>query len=146
MSYGRREADQLDATFFALAHPTRRALLARLAKGEASVQELATPFRMSQPAISKHLKVLEQAGLVSMGKEAQKRPRRIEAKPLAEATKWLERYRKLWEGNYKRLDDLLGEMSYEATAMKSGSAKKEKGNGTKTGNGKRTKDRSKRRS
>jgi len=100
----------LDATFAALADPTRRAILARLASGEASVGELAKPFSMSQPAISKHLKVLERAGLVSRGRDAQRRPRRLEAKPLAEATEWLERYREFWEGNYQRLDALLEEM------------------------------------
>jgi DNA-binding transcriptional ArsR family regulator len=101
---------QLDATFAALADPTRRAILARLASGEASVSELAEPFDMSQPAISKHLKVLERAGLVSMGKDAQRRPRRLEARPLAEATRWLEGYRQFWEESYRRLDVLLGEM------------------------------------
>ena len=101
---------QLDATFAALADPTRRAILARLAKGDASVMELAEPFAMSQPAISKHLKVLEQAGLVSRGRDAQRRPRRLEAKPLAEATEWLERYRQFWEGNFRRLDALLDEL------------------------------------
>jgi len=100
----------LDATFAALADPTRRAILARLATGEASVTELAAPFKMSQPAISKHLKVLERAGLVSRGRDAQRRPRRLEAKPLAEATEWLERYREYWEGNYQRLDALLKEL------------------------------------
>ncbi len=100
----------LDATFAALADPTRRAILARLASGQASVNELAAPFTMSQPAISKHLKVLERAGLISRSREAQRRPRRIEAQPLAEATEWLERYRKLWEGNFKRLDALLAEL------------------------------------
>ncbi len=99
--------DRLDATFAALADPTRRAILARLASGEASVGELAEPFEMSQPAISKHLKVLERAGLVSMGRDAQRRPRRLEARPLEEATAWLERYRKFWEGQYQRLDALL---------------------------------------
>jgi DNA-binding transcriptional ArsR family regulator len=103
-------ADQLDATFAALADPTRRAILARLASGQASVTELAAPFAMSQPAISKHLKVLERAGLVSGGREAQRRPRRIEAKPLADATGWLERYRQIWEGNYQRLDAVLEEL------------------------------------
>ena len=103
-------ADRLDATFAALADPTRRAILARLASGQASVTELAKPFAMSQPAISKHLKVLERAGLVSRGREAQRRPSRLEAKPLAEATKWLERYRRYWEGNYQRLDALLAEL------------------------------------
>ena len=102
--------DRLDATFTALADPTRRAILARLASGQASVTELSKPFSMSQPAISKHLKVLERAGLVSRGREAQRRPRRLEAKPLAEATKWLERYRRYWEGNYQRLDALLEEL------------------------------------
>jgi DNA-binding transcriptional ArsR family regulator len=100
----------LDATFAALADPTRRAILARLASGEASVRELAKPFSMSQPAISKHLKVLERAGLISRGLDAQRRPRRLEAKPLAEATAWLERYREFWEGNYQRLDALLEEV------------------------------------
>jgi len=101
---------RLDATFAALADPTRRAILARLASGEASVTELAAPFAMSQPAISKHLKVLERAGLVSRGQDAQRRPRRLEPKPLAEATEWLERYRRFWEGNFKRLDALLDEL------------------------------------
>lgn len=100
----------LDATFAALADPTRRAIIARLASGEASVRELAKPFSMSQPAISKHLKVLERAGLISRGQDAQRRPRRLEAKPLEQATEWLERYREFWEGNYQRLDALLDEM------------------------------------
>lgn len=101
---------RLDATFMALADPTRRGILARLARGEASVNELAEPFALSQPAISKHLKVLELAGLVSRGRDAQRRPRRIEASRLAEATGWLERYRHLWEGNFQRLDALLDEL------------------------------------
>jgi DNA-binding transcriptional ArsR family regulator len=103
-------SDRLDATFAALADPTRRAILARLASGEASVTELARPFAMSQPAISKHLKVLERAGLISRGRAAQRRPCRIEARPLAEATGWLERYRRIWEGNFQRLDALLDEL------------------------------------
>jgi DNA-binding transcriptional ArsR family regulator len=103
-------ADPLDATFAALADPTRRAILARLASGEASVTELAKPFAMSQPAISKHLKVLERAGLISGGREAQRRPRRIEGEALAAATGWLERYREVWEGNFQRLDTLLEEL------------------------------------
>src|SRR5882672_7651171 len=103
-------SQRLDATFAALADPTRRAILARLASGEASVTELAKPFAMSQPAISKHLKVLERAGLISRGQDAQRRPRRLEPKPLADATDWLERYRQLWEGNYKRLDAVLQEL------------------------------------
>ena len=100
----------LDATFAALADPTRRAILARLATGEASVAELAEPFDMSQPAISKHLKVLERAGLISRGREAQRRPRRLEPRPLADATDWIERYRRIWEENYKRLDAVLQEL------------------------------------
>jgi DNA-binding transcriptional ArsR family regulator len=101
---------QLDATFAALADPTRRAILGRLASGEATVNELAEPFSMSQPAISKHLKVLERAGLISRGRDAQRRPRRLEARPLAEASAWLERYREFWEANFQRLDALLKEM------------------------------------
>ena len=100
----------LDATFAALADPTRRAILARLADGEATVTELAEPFDMSQPAISKHLKVLERAGLITRGRQAQRRPRKLEPRPLAEATDWIERYRKIWEGNYKRLDAVLEEL------------------------------------
>jgi DNA-binding transcriptional ArsR family regulator len=103
-------SERLDATFAALADPTRRAILARLALGQASVTELAEPFAMSQPAISKHLKVLELAGLISRGLDAQRRPRRLEAVPLAQATEWLENYRKFWEGSFQRLDVLLDEM------------------------------------
>src|SRR5258708_835844 len=95
---------RLDATFPALAPSTPPALLPPRASGEAAVTELAAPFRMSQPAISKHLKVLERAGLISRGRDAQRRPRRLEARRLAEATRWLERYRRFWEGNYRRLD------------------------------------------
>src|SRR6478735_2134845 len=101
---------RLDATFAALADPTRRAILARLASGEASVSELSEPFAMSQPAISKHLKVLEKAGLISRGRDAQRRPRRLEAAPLAAATEWLENYRQFWEASYERLDALLEEL------------------------------------
>jgi len=101
---------RLDATFAALADPTRRAILARLALGEISVMELAEPFAMSQPAISKHLKVLERAGLVSRGRDAQRRPVRLEAQPLAEANGWLESYREFWEASYQRLDTLLDEL------------------------------------
>src|SRR5215471_17519409 len=96
------ESSYLDATFAALADPTRRAILARLASGEASVNELAEPFAMSQPAISKHLKVLERAGLISRGRDAQRRLSRIEGKPLAEASRWLENYRQIWEANFQR--------------------------------------------
>jgi DNA-binding transcriptional ArsR family regulator len=107
---GYESSERLDATFAALADPTRRAILARLASGEASVTELAKPFRMSQPAISKHLRVLERAGLIRRGRDAQRRPRRLEAKPLAEASDWLERYRQFWEKRFQRLDALLDEM------------------------------------
>jgi DNA-binding transcriptional ArsR family regulator len=104
----------LDATFLALADPTRRAILARLAQGEASVSELAEPFDMSQPAVSKHLKVLERAGLITVGHDAQRRPRRLDARPLAAASDWLERYREVWEASYSRLDALLEELQQEA--------------------------------
>lgn len=107
---------RLDATFAALADPTRRAILARLVTGEASVNELARPFDMSQPAISKHLKVLEGAGLISRGRDAQRRPCRLSAQPLADASEWLERYRKIWEANFARLDNLLEEMKAEERA------------------------------
>ena len=103
-------SERLDATFTALADPTRRAILARLIQGEASVMELAEPFAMSQPAISKHLKMLERAGLISRGRDAQRRPCRIEGEAMAEAVNWLEEYRKVWEGNYRRLDGLLAEL------------------------------------
>jgi DNA-binding transcriptional ArsR family regulator len=106
-------SSRLDATFAALADPTRRAILARLASGQASVMELARPFAMSQPAISKHLKVLERAGLIARGRDAQRRPCRLVAKPLAEANQWLENYRKNWEENFGRLDQLLDEMKAE---------------------------------
>ncbi len=102
--------DPLSQTFAALADPTRRSILSRLAKGTATVAELAKPFAISQPAISKHLKVLEKAGLITRGRDAQCRPRAIEAKPLKEADEWLENYRKLWEANFARLDDLLDEL------------------------------------
>ena|SRR5437867_2046827 len=102
--------DRLDATFAALADPTRRAILARLATGEASVSELAKPFAMSQPAISKHLKVLEHAGLISRSRDAQRRPCRLEPLPLVDASGWIDRYREIWEQNFRRLDALLEEM------------------------------------
>lgn len=113
IGYMMTSANRLDATFAALADPTRRAILARLALGEASVNELAEPFSMSQPAISKHLKVLENAGLISRGRDAQRRPCRLEAKALAEATGWLEGYRQFWEGSFQRLDILLEELQEE---------------------------------
>ena len=109
-SYTKETSHRLDMTFAALANPTRRAILARLASGEVSVNELAEPFSMSQPAVSRHLKVLERAGLISAGSDAQRRPRKLEAVPLAEATEWLEGYRQFWEASFARLDDLLGEM------------------------------------
>ena len=101
---------RLDATFLALADPTRRAILARLAHGEASVTELAAPFRISQPAISKHLKVLERAGLVRVGQDAQRRPRRLDTEALQAAGVWIEQCRAEWEANYQRLDRLLAEL------------------------------------
>ena len=113
MGYSSSNSGRLDATFAALADPTRRAILARLASGEASVSDLAKPFEMSQPAISKHLKVLERAGLISKGLDKQRRPRRIEAAPLREANEWLEKYREFWEARYEKLDDLLEEMKAE---------------------------------
>jgi len=103
-------SQRLDATFLALADPTRRAILARLALGDASVTELVKPFPISQPAVSKHLKILERAGLISIGQDAQRRPRRLEGKPLAEVSAWLEPYRAAWEASFERLDGLLEEM------------------------------------
>jgi DNA-binding transcriptional ArsR family regulator len=112
-------------TLKALADPTRRAILARLATGEASVTELAQPFAMSQPAISKHLKVLERAGLISRWRDAQRRPCRMEVGPLVEATAWIERYREIWEANYQRLDELLDEL--KAVRGESSHRSKDKG-------------------
>lgn len=118
-------SQHLDVTFAALADPTRRAILARLAsKGEASVLELAKPFAITQPAISKHLRVLEKAGLISRGREAQRRPCRLEAKPLAQANGWLEQYREFWEGSFQRLDALLDEMRIDE---KKGRARRARG-------------------
>ena len=105
-----RQPDHLNATFAALADPTRRAILARLTSGDATVLELAEPFDMSLPAISKHLKVLERAGLTSRGRDAQRRPCRIQGAPLKEATEWIDQYRRFWEGSFDRLDDYLKEM------------------------------------
>ncbi len=118
-------SDALDATFAALADPTRRAILARLASGEASVTELAAPFEMTQPAISKHLKVLERAGLISRGLDAQRRPSKLEAAPLAEATEWLEDFRKFWETSYQQLDSLLDELKATKTKKKKPARKKQ---------------------
>lgn len=108
---GHLMSHSLDATFAALADPTRRAILARLASsGNATVTELAEPFAMSQPAISKHLKVLERAGLIARDRDAQRRPSRLEAKPLAEASQWLETYRRFWQASFSRLDGLLDQL------------------------------------
>ena len=115
----------LDAAFSALADPTRRAILARLADGDASVLELSAPFAMSQPAISKHLKVLERAGLISRGADAQRRPRHLEAERLRDLSEWIERYRKVWEANYARLDDLLVELQAESKSAPKSKSKKE---------------------
>ena len=117
-------SERLNATFIALADPTRRAIIARLASGEASVSELAKPFAMSQPAISKHLKVLERAGLISRSRDAQRRPCRIVAKPLSDANEWLESYRRFWEVNFQRLDSMLDEM--KAGKYPRGRAKRER--------------------
>ena len=116
--------ERLDRTFGALADPTRRAILARLVKGEASVTELAEPFEMSLPAVSKHLKVLEHAGLVSRGRERQWRPARLRAAPLKEAAEWTDRYRRFWDERYDRLDEYLDELQGRGQ-----SKRKEKGDG-----------------
>ncbi len=115
----RLDTHRLDATFAALADPTRRAILARLISGEATVMELAEPFALSQPAISKHLKVLEHAGLVARGRDAQRRPCRIVAAPMAEATEWLGEFRRFWDASFKRLDEVLVEMQ----ALEAGKAR-----------------------
>ena len=113
-----KASERLDLTFAALADPTRRAILARLATGEATVAQLAAPFEMSQPAISRHLKVLERAGLISMGVDAQRRPRKLEPKRLQEAVDWIERYREIFEQNYQRLDALLEELQAKPSKRK----------------------------
>src|SRR5690606_14214797 len=110
--------DRLDLTFAALADPTRRALLARLATGEATVTELAEPFEISQPAVSRHLKVLERAGLISMDVDAQRRPRKLEPKRLQEAVEWIESYREIFEQSYQRLDALLEELQPKPSRRK----------------------------
>ncbi|MFO1183401.1 MAG: metalloregulator ArsR/SmtB family transcription factor [Bauldia sp.] len=115
----------LDLTFAALADPTRRAILARLARGEASVAELAEPFAISQPAVSKHLKVLERAGLIDRGRDAQRRPARLTAAPMAEASAYLDTYRAFWAANFRRLDALLDEL--KAAAADPGAAGKRAG-------------------
>src|SRR5262249_16351878 len=116
---------RVDTRLAALADPTRRAILARLAEGEASVSELAEPFALSQPAISKHLKVLERAGLISKAQDAQRRPRKLEAAPLDEAMAWIEKHREIWERNYARLDALLDELK----SVRKGAAKKKRRKG-----------------
>jgi DNA-binding transcriptional ArsR family regulator len=121
-------ADRLDRTFGALADPTRRAILARLAKGEASVTELAEPFEMSLPAVSKHLKVLERAGLVSRGRERQWRPARLRATPLQEVAEWTDPYRRFWEERYDRLDEYLNELQGREPSERP-RERKEKGDG-----------------
>jgi len=113
-----QSSKRLDLTFAALADPTRRAILARLATGGSTVTELAEPFEMSQPAISKHLKVLERAGLISMDVDAQRRPRKLEPKRLEEAVDWIERYREIFEQNYQRLDALLEELQAKPSKRK----------------------------
>lgn len=120
----RNSSRNLDATFAALSDPTRRAILERLAEGEATVNDLVRPFNISQPAISKHLKVLERAGLITKDIDRQRRPRRIEAAPMAEASAWLEKYREFWEENYQRLDSLLGVMKMAEKKTKSEVKKK----------------------
>src|SRR5579863_541259 len=122
-SYGGAMSGRLNMTFAALANPTRRAILARLATGEVSVSELAEPFAMTQPAISRHLRVLERAGLISSASDAQRRPRKLDARPLAEATEWLETYRKYWEASFLRLDGLLGELKAADKKRKRSTAK-----------------------
>lgn len=125
--YAMSSPSQIDLTFAALADPTRRGILVRLATGEASVKELARPFAMSQPAVSKHLKVLERAGLITRGQDAQRRPRRIQGKGLGAATEWLQQFREFWDGSFQRLDDLLEEM--KATERRKG---RRKGRGKKS--------------
>jgi DNA-binding transcriptional ArsR family regulator len=107
------QTDPLSATFAALADPTRRAILARLANGEATVTELAEPFQMSLPGVSKHLKVLESAGLISKGRDAQWRPCRLEGKPLRDVAEWMDTYRRFWDESMDRLDDYLQELQKE---------------------------------
>ncbi len=113
-----RSSHRLDATFAALADPTRRAILARLAKGEAALTDLAGPFEMTIPAVAKHLRVLERAGLIARGRSAQRRPCRLQPRPLKEATVWMERYRRFWEGSFDRLDEYLEEMKNEPKGAK----------------------------
>ena len=122
-------SDPISTTFAALADPTRRALLARLSGGEASVTELAAPFEMTLPAVSKHLKVLERAGLIARGREAQWRPCRLQAGPLKQADEWLESYRRFWEESFDRLEDYLRDLQEETTNEPGRSQRKEKKDG-----------------
>ena len=122
-----KEVEALNATFAALADPTRRAILARLASGDATVNELAAPFDISQPAISKHLKVLERAGLIVAGQDAQRRPRKLAARPLAVAIGWIESYRQHWEAAFARLDEVLEELKAEKHAGRKPEKKHRKG-------------------
>jgi DNA-binding transcriptional ArsR family regulator len=112
-----QQPDSLSATFAALADPTRRAILARLAEGEASVTELASPFDMTQPAISKHLRVLERAGLIAQGRQAQWRPRRLRPDPLRDIAAWVDQYRRHWEASFERLDEFLREVQSDKPAI-----------------------------
>jgi DNA-binding transcriptional ArsR family regulator len=123
--------DQLSATFAALADPTRRAILARLTMGEASVNELAKPFKITLPAVSKHLKVLERAGLIARGREAQWRPCRLQAAPLRDADEWIERYRQHWEESFDRLDSYLQELKQKEKKYSRKIARKEDKNARK---------------
>ncbi len=123
--------DRMSTTFAALADPTRRAILARLASGQASVNELAAPFKMSLPAVSKHLKVLERAGLISRGRERQWRPSRLDAGPLREVADWVESYRSFWEESFDRLDDYLKELQNKAPEQSEKNKQKEERNGHK---------------
>jgi DNA-binding transcriptional ArsR family regulator len=118
--------DRLSATLAALAHPTRRAILARLAAGQASVTELAEPFEMSMPAVSKHLKVLERAGLIARGRQAQWRPRRLEAAPLKDVAEWIEHYRRFWTESFDRLDDYLLELKKQNAKKERKHARKQR--------------------
>jgi DNA-binding transcriptional ArsR family regulator len=124
--YKQESSDTLSLVFGALADPTRRAILEQLSTGVRSVSELAEPFEMSQPAISKHLKVLERAGLISRGQDAQRRPRRLEAAPLAEANEWLERYRQFWEASFERLDAVLEKMKSQTPRVSKKRSKRRK--------------------
>ncbi len=125
-------SDPISNTFAAIADPTRRAILARLASGEASVTEIAEPFEMTLPAISKHLKVLERAGLIARGREAQWRPCRLQAEPLREADEWIERYRRHWEESFDRLDNYLQELQQKEKKYSRKITKKEEENGRKS--------------